>query len=172
MLWTAAWVVTRSSGLADESIIAGTVERSFVPTVRRTLCHCQMSNFMTRSVSAPTVSQCYTMHHLYWNVSIMEWAAPMALWWIWIHWNLYHWWVEVWTVASSRELTSSVRNLSSLLLLLEPVHSIGCFIGIWLGNCANENCNFCFWSFNDRQQHLKSDDSWQHQARRQLPFCV
>jgi len=50
-----------------------------------------MSNFMTQSVSASTVSRCYTMPHLFSNVSmLMEQEIPTALWWIWIHWIPCH----------------------------------------------------------------------------------
>lgn len=114
----------------------GTAGRSFVLTVQKTLCPCQMSSCTIQSVSAATAIHCYTTRH-YSNASrLTDQAVQMAFWWMSIHQNLYHcqWWVEVWTAASSRELMWSVQNLLSPLPPLEPLYSTDCFIGIWLGN--------------------------------------
>lgn len=60
---------------------AGTVGRSFVPTVRRTLCLCQMSSCMIQFVSAAAASRCCTMRRHYSSASrLLERAVPMAFW--------------------------------------------------------------------------------------------
>lgn len=155
----------------------GTAGRSFVLTVQKTLCPCQMSSCTIQSVSAAPAIHCYTTHRHYSNASrLMGQAVQMAFWWMSIHRNLYHcqWWVEVWTAASSRELTWSVQNLSSPLPPLEPLYSTDCLIGIWLGNMS-EIFNFCSWFYNvlsSSSNELNFNDCWKHQARRLLPFCV
>jgi hypothetical protein len=114
----------------------GTAVRSSVPTVQKTLCPCQTSSSMILSASAAPAIHSYTTHRHYSNANrLMDQAVQMAFWWMSSHRNLYHcqWWLEVWTAASSREMTWSVRKLSSLLPPLEPLYGADCFIGIWLG---------------------------------------